>query len=64
MRTKTDDLTTAIKSIHKGLHQYRRAFARLPEPIRKRFRSEHEQITFNINAEAGLIADMVIELLR
>lgn len=62
MKKPADDLKRAMKSIHKGLHLYRRAFAALPDHIQKKF--DMEETAFNLNAEAGLISDIVIELLR
>lgn len=62
MSQQAEQLMTAMHHIHTGIHIYRKTCETLPENIRKKF--SPEDTVFNLNAEAGLISDIVIELLR
>lgn len=62
MNPQAEQLMTAMRHIHKGAHIYRKTCEALPEHILKQF--DPKDTVFNLNAEAGLISDIVIELLR
>ena len=54
----------AMYHLHKGLHIFNKTFHSLPETVKEKHGSTHNDIIFDTNANAGLIGDIVIDLLK
>lgn len=63
MTPQTAELITVMSEYHKARHRLERAFEALPDDIRKRFKTEHDEIQFNTNAIGHTIADIVLDLM-
>ncbi|MBQ8049054.1 MAG: hypothetical protein IJ271_05585 [Bacteroidales bacterium] len=64
MSKMTDELMEAMYHLHKGLHIFKKTFHSLPEAVKEKHGSTHNDIIFDTNANAGLIGDIVIDLLK